>query len=653
VTEEKIEAQPGKQTMFLECAADVVWYGGSAFCAKSFSLLMGSTRFAYDSKYTGIIFRRISTSITAGGGLWDTANIIYRTNNNRARLVKSRLTAFFPGGAKIKFSHLENEGDVYSHHGGQYAFIGFDELGEFTRRQFMYLLTRNRGMEGYKGPCRVRATMNPDAGHWTRDVVDWWIGEDGYPIPDRCGVIKYFTVLKDEWLWVDKDWTQTLSDGTVVKPKTFTFIGATISDNPLGRRAQPQYESTLYAQDDVTKERLLKGNWNIAYKGNILNPLWYRVIKREQSPKNMRMIRYYDMAATESKEGSSEPASTAGGLLGLAGGNMYIVDIYDAMETPGKIEEQMKTNAINDGVDTIISWEEEKGSAGRYVSNHLKNDVFKGYTAIEDPVSGDKPSRAKPWAALAQNGHVYIVEGAWNKKFKEQSSVFYTPGHKCDMIDCISGGYKVLHSMDLAVRLVHVEKVLISDTKLPPPYEVLNAFSLDESMASVVTCQWDSETGRLHVNYEASMDTVESMVEYILSVRGARNIGPTEFDSDAQRTVVTTAQAKGVRIEPDEDFDALASLYFLNSVVDKRMFSVSTLCRRLLLSIQNDTEIKAAGPFLTSLLYVVNNIRLKRKAKDRDELKSFSKEKMKFQEEQYKLLTGEKGEEQLAEGWYK
>jgi predicted phage terminase large subunit-like protein len=646
-----IEMQPGKQTQFLACDADVVFYGGTAFCAKSFSLLMDSTYQIKDPAFTGIIFRRLSTSIRTGGGLWDTANIIYRSKDTRGRLTISNLTARFPSGSKIKFSHLENESDVYAHHGGQYAYIGFDELTEFTKKQFMYLCTRNRGMSDYKGKCYIRATMNPDPDSFVRNIIDWWIGEDGYPIEERCGVVRHFTIENDEWVWVDKNWTKTLPDGTVVHPKTFTFINAKISDNPLGRKANPEYESNLYAQDEVTRERLLKGNWNISYKGNLLNPLWFRLIKANNLPKDLRTVRYWDMAATKSEEkDSGEPASTAGVKIGMSGGNLYIIDVYDKMDTPAIIERDMQDTAANDGLDTIVAWEEEKGSAGRYVSNHLKNDVFKGYTAVEDPVSGDKPSRCKPWSALAQNGHVFLVEAPWNKKFKSQASSFYTPGHKCDEIDGVSGGYKILHSMDISVRVVH-NKIIVQDAKLPPPYIVYHAFSINEATASVVTCQWDQDVGRLHVNFEASMDTVEDMYAYITSTKGSVNIGPPELHSDAQRTVMTSLAEKGLRLTIDDDYDALASVYYLNSLVDKKMFSVNSICRDLLLSIQNDTEIKNTGSHLTALLYIINNVRIKRKSEPIKPMRSFSREKLRYQESQYKALRGQASEEPNAPGW--
>jgi hypothetical protein len=39
---------------------------------------------------------------------------------------------------------MEYEKNAFDHQGLQYAFIGFDELTHFTKKQFFYLMSRNR-----------------------------------------------------------------------------------------------------------------------------------------------------------------------------------------------------------------------------------------------------------------------------------------------------------------------------------------------------------------------------------------------------------------------------------------------------------------------------------------------------------------------------
>ena len=49
---------------------------------------------------------------------------------------------------------------------------------------------RNRSTSGIKP--RIRATTNPDPDSWVARFIDWWIDEDGFPIPERSGKLRYF-----------------------------------------------------------------------------------------------------------------------------------------------------------------------------------------------------------------------------------------------------------------------------------------------------------------------------------------------------------------------------------------------------------------------------------------------------------------------------
>ena len=80
--------------------------------------------------------------------------------------------------------------------------IGFDELTHFSRSQFLYMLSRNRSTCGVRP--YMRATTNPDADSWVADFIAWWIDQDtGLAIPERSGVVRYFTTISDEVIWGD------------------------------------------------------------------------------------------------------------------------------------------------------------------------------------------------------------------------------------------------------------------------------------------------------------------------------------------------------------------------------------------------------------------------------------------------------------------
>ena len=37
-------------------------------------------------------------------------------------------------------------------------------------------------------------TTNPKRNHWLKKILDWYIGADGFIIPERDGVVRYFYI---------------------------------------------------------------------------------------------------------------------------------------------------------------------------------------------------------------------------------------------------------------------------------------------------------------------------------------------------------------------------------------------------------------------------------------------------------------------------
>jgi len=429
----KIQPQTGPQQRFCVSRADIAIYGGQAGGGKSFALLLEAMRNVDHPKYRGIIFRRTYPEIAAGGGLWDAASELYPALDG---VGKEQSRFEFPSGAKIQFSHMQHETDKDKHYGAQYSFIAFDELITFTRKQFFFLLSRCRPPHGYDRQCYIRATTNPDADSWVVELISWWVDEDGYPIYERSGVLRYFTIEDEKILWVDKGWRGP--DG--VKPLSVTYIPASIDDNPALLERDPNYKRNLYAQDHVTRERLLCGNWKISYAGGMFDGKWFKIVGRDKLPQGMKLCRYWDFAATEATE-DSDPDWTSGALCGVHGGNLYILDIERFRETPGTTLQKVQAVAARDGREVMICWEEEKGSAGRFNSSHMSG-LLNGYEYRPDPVSGDKIERAKPLAAAAEFGRVFLLEGAWNDAFLREAGSF--PKKKRDQIDSVDGAYKML-----------------------------------------------------------------------------------------------------------------------------------------------------------------------------------------------------------------
>jgi len=268
-----IRPQPGYKLKALSSGADIVIGGGAAGSGKTYSLLLDPLRDVKNSGFGGVVFRRTTPQIRNQGGLWDTSMDIYSHAKGVPR--ESTLEWIFPSGAKLKFSHLEYEKDIFNWQGSQIPFIGFDELTHFTKKMFFYLLSRNRSVSGIKP--YVRATCNPDPESWVAKLIEWWIDqESGYPIPERDGVIRYFIMYGEDYIWgdtkdevIEKSWSflKPLVEKSNVDPKEFvksiTFVSGSIYQNKALLDVNPAYLGNLLSQDEETRSQLLDGNWKV------------------------------------------------------------------------------------------------------------------------------------------------------------------------------------------------------------------------------------------------------------------------------------------------------------------------------------------------------------------------------------------------------
>ena len=255
-----IKPQPGPQTEFLRSQADFTIYGGAAGGGKTFGLLLKPLMYVDVPGFDAVIFRRTSKQFAGAGSMWDESESLYRHLGGAARS-HPRYEWEFPSGSKVQFSHLEHEKNKHDHQGKAYALIEWDELDQFSQSQVFYLWSRNRSTCGIR-PHMV-GTVNPDPDSWVRPMIDWWIGEDGYPITERSGVLRWMGRDKDLIVWGSSPKELTDQYGEDIAPKSITFIPAKLQDNAILMSKDPNYESTLKALPFAERERLLGGNWNI------------------------------------------------------------------------------------------------------------------------------------------------------------------------------------------------------------------------------------------------------------------------------------------------------------------------------------------------------------------------------------------------------
>lgn len=442
-----LSPQPGPQTAFMCSPADIVIFGGAAGGGKSWALLMEGLRHKDIAGFSGVVFRKNYTQITASGGLWDAASKLYgQVQGAKPKKTPKLHWLFTPSNARIHFAHLEREEDLMSWQGTEICYLAFDELTHFSRHQFLYMLSRNRSTCGIRP--YVRATCNPDSDSWVADFISWWINQDtGYPIYERSGVVRYMCVLNDTIYWGSNPHELAKEHGVNVEEcKSVTFIASKLTDNKVLMAKDPSYMANLKALAEIDKERLLYGNWKI-------RPAAGMYFKTENFtfvdaiPKNIvAYARSWDLAATEPTPLNPDPDATAGVLMGLLDdGRVIVLDVKRKQIKANDARNLLRNMAaIDQGKYKFvqITIPQDPGQAGKAQAQSLVS-MLAGYSVEIVSPTGSKEVRATPFASQVQAGNVLILKGEWNDMYLSELESFPESKHD-DMVDASSDAFNKL-----------------------------------------------------------------------------------------------------------------------------------------------------------------------------------------------------------------
>lgn len=156
----------------------------------------------------------------------------------------------------------------------------------------------------------------------------------------------------------------------------------------------------------------------------------------DNAPVGVSWIRAYDLASSKEKRSPW----TVGCKIGVdRTGRVILADVDRRRATPAQVDEMMLELANQDGKATEIDFPQDPGQAGKSQVSYIKKNLA-GFAAWSSPESGSKEDRAKPLAAQAEGGNVYLVRGPWNDAFINEATSFPNGDYK-DQIDAASRGY--------------------------------------------------------------------------------------------------------------------------------------------------------------------------------------------------------------------
>jgi predicted phage terminase large subunit-like protein len=440
------------------------------------------------------------------GGLWDEAKDLYESLGAYVR-AGVEMDAQWQSGAKVGFRGIKLERDVVKQFQGAQVWLAcFDELTQFTEKQFWFVWSRLRSQkawwsarklgsgrrkwfEGFErdvtdrpippaaalvyagkgGTVRLfrpylRAGCNPDPDSWVRKLIDWWIGEDGLPIPERDGVVRWTALLGDERHWFDTEaecqqWLSLIGDEDQ-EPVSVTFIRSKLSDNRLG---DPNYRRQLASLDAVSRAQLLDGNWNVRAKGGAyFSRTWFDVWDAMvPDAQVVARARGWDFGGSEVTEERPDPdwsASVRQELL--KNGTLVFADASRCRLSEGGIDEYVKATVIADGPRVTQCIWQDPGAGGKFMALRMKRIMELALPSVKVVIvvaTKDKVTYAKPLSArldprtMHGQPRVAALRAAWNLPLFGEFEAFPSENNEVhdDWVDAASRAYMELDPLNV------------------------------------------------------------------------------------------------------------------------------------------------------------------------------------------------------------
>lgn len=177
---------------------------------------------------------------------------------------------------------------------------------------------------------------------------------------------------------------------------------------------------------------------------------WFKFTEIPPLPSEIiKVVRYWDKAGT-SKGG----AYTCGVLMVVDRfKRIYVIDVIREQLADQEREALIKSTAEKDRrmYPQVVIWiEQEPGSGGKDSAlNTIRNLV--GYTVFAERPSGDKETRAGPFASQCAAGAVYLLKADWNGGYITELTLFPRYKYK-DQVDASSAAFNRLFDRGMATN---------------------------------------------------------------------------------------------------------------------------------------------------------------------------------------------------------
>ncbi|MDE1905353.1 MAG: phage terminase large subunit [Rhodospirillales bacterium] len=198
------------------------------------------------------------------------------------------------------------------------------------------------------------------------------------------------------------------------------------------RAASPYMFSGQYQQDPAQPE------------GNIFKPGQMPIVEAVP-PGEWQWVRGWDLASTVPEPGK-DPDYTVGMKIGRqmtpSGPRFLIADVVRGQEGVDERDATILNTAGLDGKQARQSLPQDPGQAGKTQILYLTRSLA-GFRVVSSPESGDKVTRAEPFAAQVNVGNVMMLRAPWNQDLINEMRMFPNGAHD-DQVDAGSRAFAEL-----------------------------------------------------------------------------------------------------------------------------------------------------------------------------------------------------------------
>lgn len=480
------------QTVAAYSDATIVVFGGAAGGGKTFWLCYEGAKYVDTPGYQGSFFRRTYDELKGSGSLWDETEQLYPMLGGTCTLSPLEWRFTTPR-VLLQAQHMQYGKSAEKHKSKQYAFIGIDELCDWEEKPFWKLVSRLRSMSGVQP--RLRASCNPDPDSFVRRLIDWWIGADGYPVPERSGVKRFFVRPKRDLLWADTaeellpyvpekdhEGKEIPHEQRLKRVMSLTFVSSLVTDNKILLDRDPEYLAKLDALPPVERARFRGGNWDTRENaGDYFQRGWFpdlanteleRLVKKQpKSSDFIYSIRHWDLGATAvvgclvpgvqrpddfiAHPETDDPDWSVGTKVDMTRDKkwMQVTNVVRYRDVPGAMEEAIVKHAIEDGPRTVIGLEVEPGALAKYGMENLQKKLrqkVRGCRIYVFTRTKDKETYARTASRAVYHGRVFVSpQHRWYKPWMLSLESFPPPddkGHDDDT-DSLSGAILYLDQL--------------------------------------------------------------------------------------------------------------------------------------------------------------------------------------------------------------